>query len=385
MSPAVPAWLRRQSPQARDAWFAAAVGVPVVLTAFGSAAEHDQALAGVLLGVASVVALAFRRRWPFAVLVVCVLVVVAMPAGSLVPLTAAIALYTIGATRTWEATAAAVAFIAAVGLVYIAAGGPDFSYSDLSATILPCALVAGLGLYVGSRRDRIAALHDRAERLQRERELLAQRAVADERVRIAQELHDVVGHNVSLIVVQAQALGATADDERVKEVTNGIADLGRAAMAEMHRTLKLLRANQEEGALLAPQPGLADLDGLLERSRAAGLGVDLAVEGEPRRLSQGIDLSAFRIIQEALTNVVKHAGRAHATVMLGYRADALELTITDRGGGARSQPNGAGGGHGLVGMRERVALYGGVLTAGPRGDDGFEVHARLPYDEARGA
>jgi signal transduction histidine kinase len=385
MSPALPAWLRRQSSQARDAWLAVAVGVPVVLTAFGSSADQHRALEGALLSLAAVVALAFRRRWPFAVLAVTVLVVVAMPGGSLVPLTVGITLYTIGATRSWEATAAAVAFIAAVGLVYIAAGGPDFGYSDLTATILPCALVAGLGLYVGSRRDRIAALHERAERLERERELLAQRAVADERVRIAQELHDVVGHNVSLIVVQAQALGATAGDERVKEATDGIADLGRAAMAEMHRTLKLLRANQEEGAWLAPQPGLADLDGLLERSRAAGLRIDLAVEGEPRQLSQGVDLSAFRIVQEALTNVVKHAGRAHTTVLLGYRADALELTITDRGGGARLQPNGAGGGHGLVGMRERAALYGGILTAGPRGDDGFEVHARLPYDEARGA
>lgn len=200
-------------------------------------------------------------------------------------------------------------------------------------------------------------------------------------MRIAQELHDVVGHNVSLIVVQAQALGATAGDERVKHATDGIADLGRAAMAEMHRTLKLLRANQDEAAWLAPQPGLADLDGLLARSRAAGLRVDLAVEGEPRRLSQGVDLSAFRIVQEALTNVVKHAGRAQTTVLLGYRAEALELTITDRGGAPGPHAPGPGG-HGLVGMRERAALFGGTLTAGPRGDDGYEVRALLPYDEA---
>ena len=180
-----------------------------------------------------------------------------------------------------------------------------------------------------SRRASFEALQERAERLDRERELLAERAVAEERVRIAQELHDVVAHNVSLIVVQAQALGATVPDERVAEATTGIADLGREAMAEMHRTLKLLRAGEDRTAERAPQPGLADLDELLERSRAAGLRVELAVEGEPRPLSQTVDLSAFRIVQEALTNVIKHAGRAHTTVLLGYRGDALELTVTD--------------------------------------------------------
>jgi DNA-binding NarL/FixJ family response regulator len=148
-------------------------------------------------------------------------------------------------------------------------------------------------------------------------------------VRIAQELHDVVAHNVSLIVVQAQALGATARDERVTEATDGIADLGRSTMTEMHRTLKLLRAGAEPE--LAPQPGLGELEGLLERARGAGVGIDLTVEGEPRPLSQSVELSAYRIVQEALTNVVKHAGRAHTTITLGYRPDALELTIADRG------------------------------------------------------
>ena len=220
-------------------------------------------------------------------------------------------------------------------------------------------------------------LRERAELLDRERELLAQRAVAEERVRIAQELHDVVAHNVSLIVVQAQALGATAGDERVREATDGIADLGREAMAEMHRTLKLLRAGADGDPALAPQPGLGELDGLLERARGAGVGIDLTVEGEPRPLSQSVDLSAYRIVQEALTNVVKHAGRAHTTVTLGYRPDALELTIADSGD---APPRASAGGHGLVGMRERAALFGGTLSAGPRDGHGFEVRASLPYD-----
>ena len=222
-------------------------------------------------------------------------------------------------------------------------------------------------------------LRERAELLDRERELLAERAVADERVRIAQELHDVVAHNVSLIVVQAQALGATTADERVTDATNGIADLGREAMAEMHRTLKLLRGGADGDPALAPQPGLGELDDLLERARGAGVGIDLAVEGEPRALAQSVDLSAYRIVQEALTNVVKHAGRAHTTVTLGYRPDALELTIADTGD-TPARPT--AGGHGLIGMRERAALFGGTLSAGPRDGRGFEVRASLPYDGA---
>ncbi len=249
--------------------------------------------------------------------------------------------------------------------------------------VLYSAVVGALGLYVGSRRAGMEALRERAERLDRERELLAERAVAEERVRIAQELHDVVAHNVSLIVVQAQALGATVPDERVTEATTGIADLGRHAMSEMHRTLELLRANEDEAAQRGPQPGLGDLEELLERARAAGVRVQLAVEGEPRPLSQSVDLSAYRIVQEALTNVVKHAGRADTTVTLGYRPDGLELTITDSGGAA---PNAnargpSAGGHGLIGMRERAAMFGGTLTAAPRDDDGFEVRGMLPYGD----
>jgi signal transduction histidine kinase len=239
--------------------------------------------------------------------------------------------------------------------------------------------VWALGAAIGSGRRRAAELLDRTVALEHEREENARKAVFEERVRIAQELHDVIAHNVSLIVVQAQALGATHGDERVKGATEGIADLGRRTMAEMHRTLRLLRA-RDDGPELAPQRGLGDLDELLARSRAAGLPVELAVEGAPRRLAQSVDLSAFRIVQEALTNVVKHAGRARTAVTIAYGPEALELTIVDSGGGARSERP-APGGHGLIGMRERTALFGGTLTAGPRAGDGFEVHALLPYDE----
>ena len=308
---------------------------------------------------------------------------IATPVDGQYVLPIVVALYTIGSTRSWEATIAAAALPPVAGLVYILANGPEFTSDDLLAVGLTCAVSAGLGLFVQSRRSSFEVLQERARRLDRERELLAERAVAEERVRIAQELHDVVAHNVSLIVVHAQALGATVPGERVAAATADIAELGRAAMAEMHRTLKLLRAG-ESRAGRAPQPGLADLDELLERSRAAGLRVELAVEGDARPLPQSVDLSAFRILQEALTNVVKHAGRARTTVLVAYCADALELTVTDTGDGSPAHEP-ALGGHGLVGMRERAALFGGTLSAGPRDEHGFEVHVVLPYGEERAA
>jgi signal transduction histidine kinase len=377
VSPARPSWLRKPSARTVDVLVVLVVALLVVPAAIDQASKSDEVLAAALLSVAGVLALLFRRSWPFLVLAVVTATNVLTPVDSPIWIPLMIALYTIGSRHSGETTIAAAGAVVGVGFVYRLAGGPEFGSGDLIALALICAVSAGLGLYVGNRRARMDRLRERAELLDRERELLAQRAVAEERVRIAQELHDVVAHNVSLIVVQAQALGATAGDERVREATDGIADLGREAMAEMHRTLKLLRAGADGDPALAPQPGLSELDGLLERARGAGVGIDLTVEGEPRPLSQSVDLSAYRIVQEALTNVVKHAGRAHTTVTLGYRPDALELTIADTGD---APPRESAAGHGLVGMRERAALFGGTLSAGPRDGHGFEVRASLPYD-----
>jgi len=381
VSSALRARLGEPSPRMVDVGLTVAVGVPVVGTTVASGAEQDRVLLGLLFGLAATLPLLVRRRWPFAVLAVTLTAAIATPVDGQYVFPIMVALYTIGSTRSWEATIAAAAAPVAAALIYILAGGPEFTSDDLAAVGLTCAAAAGLGLFVQSRRTTLAALQERAERLDRERELLAERAVADERVRIAQELHDVVAHNVSLIVVQAQALRATVPDERVAATTTDIAALGRTAMTEMHRTLKLLRAHEDHAAQRAPQPGLADLDALLDRSRAAGLRVDVAVEGDARPLAQSVDLSAFRILQEALTNVIKHAGRAHTTVLLDYRHDALELTVTDTGDKAPA-PAPAPGGHGLIGMRERATLFGGTLTAGPRDDHGFEIHAVLPYNQA---
>jgi len=362
-----------------DVLVAVVVGLPVVGASVGNGVEKNQPVVGLIVGLASVAALLVRRRWPFGTLVAILAIAVASPVDTQFILPLGVALYTIGSTRSWEAAIAGCALVLGTGFLYILLGGGDLRYGDLLGTALACAVAAGAGLYVGSKRSSLSALEERAARLDRERELLAERAVAEERVRIAQELHDVVAHNVSLIVVQAQALGATMPDPRVGAATDGIAALGREAMAEMHRTLRLLR--MDDAAARAPQPGLGDLDGLLERSRAAGLRVELAVEGDPRPLPQSVDLSAFRIVQEALTNVVKHAGRAPTHVLVGYRPGALELTIRDNGDPSAPAPPRAAGGHGLIGMRERAALFGGTLTAGPSDGRGFEVHASLPYGE----
>jgi len=344
----LPSWLRKPSPRAQDIGLTLLVIVLVLPGSVASADPGDKWVTAALT-VVTALPLLVRRRWPFVTLGLITFAALFPPVDGAFTAPLLVALYTIGSRRSWEQTAAAAGGVILVGAIYRIAGGPEFTDGDLFGLAFLCAVGSLAGLYVGTRRARAVA--------QRER------AVAEERLRIAQELHDVVAHNVSLIVVQAQALGATAGDEQVREATDGIADLGRQAMKEMHRTLKLLRG--DEAAELAPQPGLGELPDLLERTRSAGVGIELTVEGEPRPLDQSVDLSAYRIVQEALTNVVKHAGPANTKVTLGYRPDALELTIADSGNGAASAAS--PGGHGLVGMRERAAMFGGTRPPTPAG------------------
>jgi signal transduction histidine kinase len=204
----------------------------------------------------------------------------------------------------------------------------------------------------------------------------AVRAVAEERARIARELHDVIAHSVSVMVVQAGAAEEVlrTAPERALAPVRAIQETGREALVEMSRLVGLLRDHASELGL-APQPGLADLGMLIEQVRDAGLPVDVQVEGQPRHVPLGVDLSAYRVVQEALTNALKHAGEARATVRLRYRPDSLELEVLDDGPGTA---NGHVGGHGLVGMRERIAVFGGEFDAGPREDGGFRVRAVLP-------
>ncbi|HXD59060.1 MAG TPA: sensor histidine kinase, partial [Thermoleophilaceae bacterium] len=252
-------------------------------------------------------------------------------------------------------------------------------FEGLVARAAATGLALAAGLYVHTRHAYVEGLRDRAARAERERELLASQAVAEERVRIARELHDVVAHNVSLMVVQAQAVGAVSHDERERGALDQIAALGRQGLAEMHRMLGVLRPGDDDvEAELAPQPGVDDVEGLVRHARGAGFDVALAVEGEPRPLPQGVDLSAYRIVQEALTNVVRHSGGSRADVSIHYCPGALELSVVDDGRGPAS--NGSGG-HGLVGMRERVSLFGGELATGPGPQGrGYAVRAVLPTD-----
>jgi signal transduction histidine kinase len=216
----------------------------------------------------------------------------------------------------------------------------------------------------------------RADIAERERDLAAREAVVEERARIARELHDAIAHNVSMMVVQAGAERRVLGEERssTREVLETVEQIGRGALTEMRRLVGMLRSSGEEP--LAPQPGLADLERLVGQVREAGLPVDLQIEGARRELPVGLDLSAYRIVQEALTNALKHAGQARATVSVRYRDDSLELEVVDDGAGATTRV--ASGGHGLVGMRERVALYGGRFEAGRRASGGFTVRVLLP-------
>jgi len=236
------------------------------------------------------------------------------------------------------------------------------------------------------RRERDQA--QRAIRLRAEGEERSRLAVADERSRIARELHDVVAHTLSVIVLQAGAGRriAPGQPERAGRVLAAIEALGREALADMRRLVGILRADGEAGGETEPQPSLARLGELADRVRSAGLAVDVRTEGEPRPLPPGVDLSAYRIVQEALTNALRHAGAARADVVVRYGEAGIEVEVMDdgrgpAGNGGGPAGNGAGAaaaGHGLVGMRERVAMFGGELDVGAREGGGFRVWARLP-------
>jgi len=229
---------------------------------------------------------------------------------------------------------------------------------------LVLALAWLLGRDVRRRRGEVVRLRERAELLEHDREERAGRAVIEERARIARELHDIVAHSVSVMVVQAQAgPRLLSNGNQAREAFRSIESVGREALVDLRRMLGILRTDEQQVAV-APQPGLASLAALIEQVQGSGVLVDMRVEGEPVPLPPGVDLSAYRIVQEALTNTIKHGGRARAAVVLRYQGHAaLEIEVADDGSARPERSNGAG--HGLIGMRERVALYGG--TSRPAG------------------
>ena len=334
-----------------------------------------------------------RRRWPFTVF--------AVAAGSLAIqgalgfysptfalLAFNLAVYSLAAygdRRLAIAGVLAWTGVLTVHLVwFVVTTWPRVSVADLYDIFNDWVLLAAawvLGTGVRQRRAHAAELQDRAARLEREREEKAQQAVTQERLRIARELHDVVAHSLSVIGVQAGAarlvLDADPDPARARAAVAAIEATANQAMAEMRRALDILRDTERYGAALAPLPGLRQLPALLDQVRAAGLAVDLTVAGTPRPLATSIDLSLYRIVQEALTNALKHARATHAEIMVCYRAHDITVEVSDDGrgpssSGARSQ------GAGTIGMQERVALFGGELRVGPRPQGGYVVRARLP-------
>jgi signal transduction histidine kinase len=279
-------------------------------------------------------------------------------------------------TGTREFVAGLVVFAATNSLASLGSG---IQFQDsMFFTAVPGVAMVIARRVVRERQLLADAMKARAELLERESEARAGAAIAEERARIARELHDLVAHNVSVMVVQAGAeRHALADDQgATREVLSSIEDSGRQALAEARRLLGMLRRGAEAQGL-EPQPGLSQLEALVEQVRRAGLSVTTRVEGERVELPAGLDLCAYRVVQESLTNALKHAGPAEVEVTLRYAPRALSILVTDDGRGAAS-PNGAGGGHGLVGMRERVALYGGRFDAGPREGQGFQVAVELP-------
>ncbi|MEV5749284.1 sensor histidine kinase [Actinoallomurus sp. NPDC052308] len=339
-----------------------------------------------LSGVA-LLSLTMRRRLPVSVLAfmvgVCVLLT-AMGYDMSAPAVAVlIATYTLAAHRGL-ATSLSVGVVTLLVFIALLVGvGADF-WPAVSNTILFVG-VWWLGRSLRLRRAYLNELEARARRLERAREADARAARTEERSRIARELHDVVAHHVSVMTVQAGAARRILerDPDAVRDALTTIEQMGRTALGEMRRLVGVLRTEAEPvRGELSPQPGVSDVGELVDHLRETGLQVQLWIEGESRSLSPGVDLAAFRLIQEALTNTLKHAGpQARAWVRIHYTDRQLMVEVEDDGRGlaAGLGQNGSRG-HGLVGMRERVALYGGDLRIGPRSGGGFEVRARFPLE-----
>jgi signal transduction histidine kinase len=351
---------------------------------------------GILLGLGLAVPVIFRRANPiasYATAVVAGGIQVALGIHLIgTNLAILILLYTLAAycSRRVSIWGLAVCLAgSAIGVVrWSYLGGPDVLGKWAVEAVLfagPALLAWVLGDSMRYRRAYYASLEDRAARLERERDAQARVAAVAERARIARELHDVIAHNVSVMVVQADGASYTlaTDPGRAKEALAAISATGRQALAEMRRMLGVLRREEDGPAeLRAPQPGIGELGELLDQARRAGLPVSFTVEGVPQPLPGGAALAAYRIVQESLTNTRKHAGPvASASVVVRYTSSALVLAISDDGPGVAAAPD--GGGHGLTGMRERVAMYGGSVAAGPRPGGGFEVVATLPLTSAQ--
>jgi signal transduction histidine kinase len=368
----------------RPPWADLAIAVALVVLGAVEILLLDE-IGGVVAAVCMVgitMPLAWRRR---AALTVTIVVLISLSLLVLGPVPSSIdaavfvlppivlALYSVGAHT--EGSRAVVGLILAVGAMsaMVFQKGPD-------ELLFGLVVVGGpwlAGRMVRRRTEQAVALALHAQELERTQAERERDAVAQERARIARELHDIIAHSVSVMTIQAGAVEEVLDrdPEQARTAAASIRQTGRQALIDLRRLLGLLR-EQDAANELSPQPGLADLDTLLEQVRGAGVAVDFTVDGTPRSLPPAADLSAFRVVQEALTNTLKHARASRASVGVRYLPDAVDIEVVDNG----VATNGDGGGHGLIGMRERIALYGGQLDYGRRAGGGFRVHALLPVD-----
>ncbi|WP_344887599.1 sensor histidine kinase [Actinomadura meridiana] len=382
-------WLRRRKPLV-DAFFVAPIMLFSITELWSDAFDIGRgAFFAVTVGLTGPMIL--RRTYPrtmFAAVamvscVQCLLSVNPVPAN----MTVLMGLYTVtaGYSFRWGLAALTCSVLGAGMLTWRYPSGAE----DRESTFFTLAvIVAGvwlLGLHMRTRRAYLRSVEERAERLERERDNEVKVAMAAERARIARELHDVVAHNVSVIVVQADGASYAIDTDvgRARQALEAISTTGRLALAEMRRLLGVLRETDDVSAF-APQPGVAQLDDLVEQVRSSGLAVTFEVDGTPAAMSEGRQLTVYRIVQEALTNTLKHGGpRVAVSVRLRYSEEALEIRVDDDGRGAAAIDDGRG--HGLAGMRERVAVYGGSIRAGPCSGGGFQVVAQIPVREEVGA
>ncbi|KUJ54528.1 histidine kinase [Streptomyces albus subsp. albus] len=350
----------------------------------------------VLVCALGAAALILRRRYPRSVLAVTGAITIAEIAGptgsgpprGAIALSVVVALYTVASRTdrptTWRLGMATVAVVSGTAFL----SGPGNSAENLGIFAWT-GMAAAAGDAVRSRRAYVAAIEERAVRAEQTREEEARRRVAEERLRIARELHDVVAHHIALVNVQAGVAAHVMDNrpDQAKQALAHVRQASRSALDELRATVGLLRQYGDSAAPTEPAPGLGVLDQLVDGFVRAGLAVRVAMEPAegPGPLSAAVDLTAYRVVQEALTNVHKHAGeRATAEVRIVRSRGGLEVTVDDDGAGGSAAPAGDGGGHGLIGMRERVAALRGECEAGPRPRGGFRVRATLPLQARTG-
>jgi signal transduction histidine kinase len=386
-------WLRDHPliPDAISATALATLAVPCsyLPSLFGDpvALREPDALSLALI-VAGCLSLTLRRRWPFLMLFLVIVIDTTLAStgqsASLVWLAALAMVYTIASRRGLALSlgALALSFTGHTFSAVVAGGLGDWNSHLLVAVLTMTLWIAGRSVRLS--RAYQAELRDRARRMGRAREADTRAARAEERSRIARELHDVVAHHVSVMTVQASAARRVlaTNPDGAREALSAIEEMGRTAMAEMRNIVGVLRTDGTP-AERGPQPGVREIPTLVDQMREAGLRTQLWIEGERGRLSPGVDLAAYRLVQEALTNSLRHAGpEARAWVTVRHEPGELAIQIEDDGlGPGTDGSDGEQSGHGLVGIRERVALYGGLLRIGPRSGGGFEVNARFPLKD----